>query len=178
MKNLTLILAPFLRMKKESLFVAIAVTSFVFSVFLLINGSMAAAATRLSNQNGTLSSIQNGPDGRPAWKVSGTWNLINQSSKSPTFNASFDMMKLDGSSMHKHTITATITSADFKVTGKTSTRTYYGTAIISMKEGPVSNVPIVIKLLSDGSMSIMPDPIKTKGHFGNTPIQGKTNVSS
>ena len=166
-------------MKKESLFVAIAVTSFVFSVFLLINGSMAAAATPLSNQNGTLSSIQNGPDGRPAWKVSGTWNLIKQSSKSPTFNASFDMMKLDGSSMHKHTITATtITSADFKVTGKTSTRTYYGTAIISMKEGPVSNVPIVIKLLSDGSMSIMPDPIKTKGHFGNTPIQGKTNVSS
>ena len=179
MKNLTLILAPFLRMKKESLIVAIAVTSFVFSVFLLINGSMAAAATPLSNQNGTLSSIQNGPDGRPAWKVSGTWNLINQSSKSPTFNASFDMMKLDGSSMHKHTITTTtITSADFKVTGKTSTRTYYGTAIISMKEGPVSNVPIVIKLLSDGSMSIMPDPIKTKGHFGNTPIQGKTNVSS
>ena len=66
--------------------------------------------------------------------------------------------------MHKHTITATtITSADFKVTGKTSTRTYYGTAIISMKEGPVSNVPIVIKLLSDGSMSIMPDPIRDKG---------------
>ena len=47
-----------------------------------------------------------------------------------------------------------------------------------MKEGPVSNVPIVIKLLSDGSMSIMPDPIKTKGHFGNTPIQGKTNMAS
>ena len=104
--------------------------------------------------------------------------MINQSSKSPSFNASFDMMKLDGSAIHKHTITATMISADFKVTGKTSTRTYYGTAIISMKEGPVSNVPIVIKLLSDGSMSIMPDPIKTKGHFGNTPIQGKTNMSS
>jgi hypothetical protein len=164
-------------MKKESLFVAIAVTSFVFSAFLLISGSM-AAATPLSNQNGTVSSIQNGPDGRPAWKVSGTWNLINQSSKSPTFAASFDMMKLDGSSMHKHTITATITSADFKVTGKTSTRTYYGTAIISMKEGPVSNIPIVINLSSDGNMSIMPDLVKTKGHFGNTPIQGKTNMSS
>ena len=163
-------------MRKEVLFGAIAVTSFVFSAFLLMSGSM-AAATPLSNQKGTVSSIQNSPDGRPAWKVSGTWNLINQSSRSPAFNASFDMMKLDGSSMHKHTITATtITSADFKVTGKTSTRTYYGTAIISMKEGSVSNVPIVIKLLSDGSMSIMPDPIKTKGHFGNTPIQGKTNM--
>jgi hypothetical protein len=154
------------------------VASFVFSAFLLISGSMTAAATPLSNQNGTVLSIKNGLDGRLTWKVSGIWNLINQSSKSPTFNASFDMMKLDGSAIHKHTISATITSADFKVTGKTSTRTYYGTAIISMKEGPVSNVPIVIKLLSDGSMSIMPDPIKTKGHFGNTPIQGKTNMSS
>ena len=178
MKNLTLIFLHSLRMKKESLFVAIAVASFVFPAFLLISGLMAAAATPLSNQYGTVSSIQNGPDGIPTWKVSGTWNLINQSSKSPTFNASFDMMKLDGSSMHKHTITATMISADFKVSGKTSTRTYYGTAIISMKEGPVSNVPIVIKLLSDGSMSMMPDPIKTKGHFGNTPLQGKTNMSS
>ena len=163
-------------MKKESLFRALAVASFVFSAFLLISGSMAAAATPLSNQNGTVLSIQNDPDGRPTWKVSGIWNLINQSSKSPTFNASFVMMKLDGSAIHKHTITATITSADLKVTGKTSTRMYYGTAIISMKEGPVSNVPIVIKLLSDGSMSIMPDPIKTKGHFGNTPIQGNCQL--
>src|SRR5690349_19345795 len=163
-------------MKKESLFVAIAMASFVFSAFLLISGLMAAADPPLSNQNGTVASIQNRPDGRLTWKVSGTWNLINQSSKSSTFNASLDMMKLDGSSMHKHTIIATMISADFKVTGKTSSRTYYGTAIISMKEGPVSNVPIVIKILSDGSMSIIPDPIKTKGHFGNTPIQGKTNM--
>ncbi|MFL6405170.1 MAG: hypothetical protein ACJ71M_17035 [Nitrososphaeraceae archaeon] len=44
-----------------------------------------------------------------------------------------------------------------------------------MKEGPVSNIPIVIKLSSDGNMSIMPDPIKNNSHFGNTPIQGKTN---
>ena len=164
-------------MKKETLFVAIAVTSFYFLAFLLITCSI-AAATPLSSQNGTISSIQNGPDGKPAWKVSGTWNLINLSSKSPTFNASFDMMKLDGSSKHKHTVTATITSADFKVAGKSSTRTYSGSATISMKEGPISNVPIVIKQSSDGNMSIMPDPIKTKGHFGNTPIQGKTNMSS
>jgi hypothetical protein len=45
-----------------------------------------------------------------------------------------------------------------------------------MKEGPVSDVPIVIKLPSDGYVSIMPDRVKTKDHFGNTPIQGKTNM--
>jgi hypothetical protein len=65
--------------------------------------------------------------------------------------------------------------ADFKVAEKSSTRAYYGTTTISIKEGPVSNIPIVIKLSSDGNMSIMPDPIKNNSHFGNTPIQGKTN---
>ncbi|MFL6401842.1 MAG: hypothetical protein ACJ72J_19965 [Nitrososphaeraceae archaeon] len=161
-------------MKRQILFVAIPMTS-VFLAFLLI-GSSIATATPLSRQNGIISSIQNGQDAKPAWKVSGTWNLINLSSKSPTFNASFDMMKLDGSSKHKHTINATITSADFNRAGKSSIRAYSGTATISMKEGPVSDVPIVIKLSSDGNMSLMPDPIKTKDHFGNTPIQGKTNM--
>jgi hypothetical protein len=128
------------------------------------------------SQSGTISSTQNGPDGNPEWKVSGTWDLTNLKSNSPTFNASFDMMKLDGSSKHKHTIAATITSADFSRAGKSSIRTYSGTATISMKEGSVTDVPIVIKLSSDDTMSIMPDSTKTKGHFGNTPILGKTNV--
>jgi hypothetical protein len=44
--------------------------------FLLIGISI-AAATPLSSQSGTISSTQNSPDGKPAWKVSGTWNLIN-----------------------------------------------------------------------------------------------------
>jgi hypothetical protein len=109
----------------------------VFLAFLLI-GSSIATATPLSRQNGIISSIQNGQDAKPAWKVSGTWNLINLSSKSPTFNASFDMMKLDGSSKHKHTINATITSADFNRAGKSSIRAYSGTATISMKEGRAS----------------------------------------
>ena len=130
----------------------------------------------LSRQSGIISSTQNGPDGKPEWKVSGTWKFTNLSSKSPTFNASFDMVKLDGSSKHQHTIDATITSADFILAGKSSVRTYSGTATISMKMGPVSEVPIVIRLSSDGNISIIPDPSKTKGHFGNTPIQGKTNM--
>jgi hypothetical protein len=57
-------------------------------------------------------------------------------------NFLLSMMKLDGSAMHKHTITA----ADFKLTGRTSARIYNGTATISMKEGSVSNVPINIEV--------------------------------
>ncbi|MFL6411813.1 MAG: hypothetical protein ACJ71K_11310 [Nitrososphaeraceae archaeon] len=157
-------------MNKQVLFAVIP------ALFASLIGSSIASATPLSSQSGTISSIQNGTDGKPEWKVSGTWNLANLRSNTPTFNASFDMMKLDGSSKHKHTINATIPSVDFLVAGKSSIRAYSGTATISMKEGPVSDVPIVIRLSSDGNINIMPDPTKTKGHFGNTPIQGKTNM--
>src|ERR687886_447227 len=170
-KSLTSIFILSFLMNKQILFAVISAL-----VPCLLIGSSIASATSLSSQSGILSSTQNGPDGKPEWKVSGTWKFINLSSNSPTFNASFDMMKLDGSSKHKHTIDATITSANFGRAGKSSVRTYSGTATVSMKEGPVSDVPIVIKLSSDGNMSIKLDPAKTQDHFGNTPIQGKTNV--
>ena len=145
--------------------------------YLLIGSSIASAAP-LSSQSGIISSTQNGPDGKPEWKVSGTWKFTNLSSNSPAFNVSFDMMNLDGSSKHHHTIDATINSAEYLIikAGKSSIRAYSGTATISMKEGPVSDVPIVIRLSGDGNISILPDPTKTQSHFGNTPIQGKTNV--
>jgi|SRR5947209_18422456 len=144
----------------------------------LLIGSSIASVAPLSNQSGTISSIQNGPDGKPEWNVSGTWKFTNLSSNSPTFNASFDMMKLDGSSKHKHTIDATITSAEYLIikAGKSTIRAYSGTATISMKEGPVSDVPIVIRVSSDGNISIIPDPTKIQSHFGNTPIEGKANM--
>jgi hypothetical protein len=164
-KTYLIFMPHFLIMNKQMLFAVIPVLGF------LLIGSSIAAATPLSNQSGTISSTQNGPDGKPAWKVSGTWNFINLKSNTPTFNASVDMMKLDGSSVHKHAITATLTSADLKLHGKTSTRIYSGIGTISMKEGSVSNVPVTIKLSSDNRMSIMLDPIKTTNHFGNTPIQ-------
>jgi hypothetical protein len=164
--------SPFFMMNKQILFAVVP----TLIAFLLTGTSIAAATLPLSSQSGTISSTQNGPDGKPAWKVSGTWNFINLKSNTPTFNASFDMTKLDGSSKHKHTVNATITSADFGRAGKSSICTYSGTATISMKEGPISDVPIVIKLSSDDNVSIMPDRVKTKDHFGNTPIQGKTNM--
>ena len=84
------------------------------------------------------------------------------------------MVKLDGSGMHKHTVN------DFKLTWnptKTSTGTTYdGTATVSMKGGPVSNVPITITVLDNGNISIMVDPKATNNHFGSTPIEGKVTA--
>jgi hypothetical protein len=59
-------------MKKKTLFVAAAATS-SFTAFLIF---YSIAATALSDQSGTITNIQNGPDSRQEEKGSGTWNLI------------------------------------------------------------------------------------------------------
>src|ERR1044071_4362401 len=77
--------------------------------------------------SGTIASLQNDKDGKPAWIVSGLWrgSLTNLTSDSAmmsssssannatanktnlptaTFNAVFNMVMLDGSAMHRHQI--------------------------------------------------------------------------
>jgi hypothetical protein len=140
--------------------------------------------------SGTIAGLQNDKDGKPAWVVSGLWkgsltnltsaammsssNASNTTSKQnlPTarFNTVFDMVMLNGSALHKHQI------SNFMLTGMSmptkTTTVYNGTATITMKEGPVSGVPVSIITLNDNVISIWVDPAKTMNHFGNTPIYG------
>jgi hypothetical protein len=136
------------------------------------NNTSATAGTSSADKIGSITSVQNDQAG--TWKLSGTWNFKSLNSNSPTFTSTFSMMKLDGSAMHKHIIN------DFKLAGnptRASTgSTYNGTATVSMKEGPVSNVPISITLSDNGNISIMVDPKTTNNHFGNTPIEGKVTA--
>jgi hypothetical protein len=128
------------------------------------------SAQEPGSKSGTIASLQNEKDGKPAWIVSGVWDFKNINSSSPTFNATFNMVMLNGSAPHKHTIT------DFKMTGsptkKNTASTYNGTATVSLKKGPVTGVPISIKLMGPQAMSLLIDPTKTENHFGNTPIYG------
>jgi hypothetical protein len=130
---------------------------------------MANAQKAQHSEFGTIASIQNGKDGKPAWVTSGVWDF-NINSNSPMFNATFQMFMLNGSAAHKHTIT------DFKIIGNPTTSnnatTYNGTATVSLKQGPATGVPISIKLMGDSAVSIWVDPSKTENHFGNTPIYG------
>jgi hypothetical protein len=142
---------------------------------------------------GTIASIQNDKDGKPAWVVSGLWRgtLTNMTSTAAmssnanntttttttknnlptaTFDAVFNMVMLNGSALHEHQI------SDFKLTGMSmpneKTAVYNGTATITMKKGPVNGIPISVRTLSDNVISIWIDPAKTMNHFGNTPIYG------
>ncbi|MFL6379368.1 MAG: hypothetical protein ACJ72R_18195, partial [Nitrososphaeraceae archaeon] len=103
---------------------------------------------------GTIASLQNDKDGKPAWLVSGIWrgSLTNMTSNTmssllknlppATFNAVFNMVMLNGSALHKHQISNFILIGMSMPNEKTVV--YNGTATITMKEGQVNDVPLSI----------------------------------
>jgi hypothetical protein len=148
---------------------------------------------------GTIASLQNDENGNPTWIVSGVWKgslsmgnktqggEANQTtSTSPTtanttapttgslpnatFNSKFNMVMTNGSAKHDHEI------YNFKLTSMSNpnntTSVFNGTATITMKQGPVENVPVSIKRIDNNVISIWIDPTKVNNHFGNTPIFG------
>ena len=141
--------------------------------------------------SGTIASLQNDKDGKPAWVVSGLWrgSLTNMTSSAAmmssssannttskmnlptaTFNSVFNMVMLNGSALHKHQI-SNVTLTGMSMPNE-KTVVYNGTATITMKEGPVNDVPMSIRTLNDNVISIWVDPAKTMNHFGNTPLYG------
>lgn len=144
--------------------------------------------------SGTIASIQNGINGQPEWLLSGVWSgavievdkdqllKLNQipsntitdkdnNTLAAMFQANFDMVMLNGSSLHTHNINEFTLSQISNDNDKSIV--VNGTATISMKEGPVNDVPISIKVLDNNVISIWIDPAKINDHFGNTPIYGQ-----
>jgi hypothetical protein len=147
---------------------------------------------------GTIASLQNDENGNPTWIVSGIWkgslsmgnetqgvgsNQTNTTSAAAnatsttgggppnaTLYSKFNMVMTNGSALHDHEI------YDFKLTNMTmpnnTTTVYNGTATITMRQGPVTNVPVSIKSMESNAISIWADPAMINNHFGNTPIFG------
>ena len=124
---------------------------------------------------GSITSIQDdNPDDNTEWIVGGVYRMENLNSTSPTFNASFYMIKTDGNASHTHDV------YDFVLAGEPVSNGNYtifdGTSTVTMREGPVTEVPTTITLLGDTGVSILFDPSKTNNHFGNSPIYGTQNL--
>src|SRR5215208_2171342 len=148
---------------------------------------------------GTIASLQNDENGNPTWIVSGVWKgslsmgnktqsgEANQTTSitattanataattgslpNATFNSKFNMVMTNGSAKHDHEI------YNFRLTSMSNpnntTSVFNGTATITMKQGPVENVPVSIKRIDNNVISIWADPTKVNNHFGNTPIFG------
>jgi hypothetical protein len=94
--------------------------------------------------------------------------MDNMNTTSPAFNATFYMIKIDGTTSHQHAI------SDFKLNGTPTTSsnstTFNGTSTVTMKNGPVKDLPTSIRLVDGSTVSIWLDPSKTNNHFGNTAI--------
>ena len=164
---------------------------FLFTTMLVVTGSIAVATVSLNiveaipnnwqDQKGlvfgAISSIQNNNQGKPGWVLSGHWftNIINKTKDSfnqtnpAKFDSWFYMSMLDGSAMHKHTI-SNFSLSDISSQGNTTS--YKGTVTITLKEGPVKEVPIEIKVMNNHVITLSLDATKTNKHFGDTPIYG------
>ena len=144
--------------------------------------------------SGTIASIQNNKDGIPTWLLSGAWKVaiinINEQQytidksasnsvdgESPMnfpnaiFEANFDMVMLNGSALHQHSI-YNFTLSDISMTNDNNS-IVNGTATISMKDRLINDVPISIKKLNNNIINIWTDRSKINDHFGNTPIYGQ-----
>jgi hypothetical protein len=122
---------------------------------------------------GGITSLQNDPsDNTITWILGGVYRMENLSSEAPTFNASFYMIKTDGNSSHSHDIyDLSLNTPIINNTLSNSTH-INGTTTVTMKDGPITNVPTNITILSDSAISIWLDPSKVNNHFGDSPIYG------
>ena len=113
-------------------------------------------------------------NGNPVWIVSGIWktNLSNQTQggdNSTIFDASFEMIKTDGTSKHTHTLTDFVLT---NVANQNNVTVFNGTGTISMPKGPITEVPLSIQVMNKDLGIINIDSKKTDNHFGNDPLYG------
>jgi hypothetical protein len=130
---------------------------------------------------GTISSVQNDENSNPAWVLFGHWksNLAsnqsiigsqgNETSRGGSFDAQFEMVRLNGSAAHTHTITNFVLSNSSQINNST---VFNGTATASLREGPVTDIPTSISIMGNKVISIWLDPSKVDSHYGKTPIYG------
>jgi len=147
------------------------------------NNSNDTTATNNQTQNSTgssndmikggITSLQNDPsDNTTTWILGGVYRMENLSSEAPTFNASFYMVKTDGNSSHSHDIYDLVLNTPI-IDNTTSNSTHLnGTTTVTMKDGPITDVPTNITILGDKAINIWIDPSKVNNHFGDSPIYG------
>jgi hypothetical protein len=141
---------------------------------------------------GNIASLQNDASGKQSWVVSGTWQMLvfkprfEENKIIPatvTFDSIFDMVRLSGQAKHEHTMSV----SDFNLTNVNNfinntdhvlTTIFNGTSKITMEGISQNNVPISIKMMDKGTVSLWVDPNKINYHFGNTPIYGVISKQS
>ena len=124
---------------------------------------------------GSISSISKDVNPATAWIVTGVYKIENVKT-TPTFNSTFYMIKTDGTSEHKHSIYDFKLNADPIVNTNINSTVLNGTSTVTMKEGPVKDVPTQITLLGNSVINILLEPTKVNNHFGSGPVYGNQHL--
>ncbi len=92
------------------------------------------------------------------------------SSQQFKFTAKIEMVRPNGTSFHEHEV------SDLKVIKFSKDQfgnpTINGTATVTMKDGPVKDVPVTIKIINNAAFAMTIGPDKVNNHFGTAPIFG------
>ena len=91
------------------------------------------------------------------------------------FHSIFNMVMINGSAPHIHKIyNATVNN----VAKQGNDTIFDGTVSITMKDGPVDNVPTQVTIANNNTIAISIDPSKVNNHFGDTPITDLYMIST
>jgi hypothetical protein len=85
------------------------------------------------------------------------------------FHATFSMVMKNGTAYHMHQI-SNATLEDVSMDGNNTIMK--GFVTVTMRDGPVSNVPTTWTINNNNTLAISMDPSKINNHFGDTPIYG------
>ncbi len=168
---------------KQKLLVSTLVVVVVSSLMIVLAVNPLHSAYSINPTNptddvikGSISSISNDPSNSTiAWITTGVYKMENAKT-SPTFNSTFYMIKTDGTSEHKHSIYDFKLNTDPIVNTNNNSTILNGTSTVTMKEGPINDVPTQITLLGNSAISIFLEPTKLNNHFGSGPIYGNQHL--
>lgn len=131
---------------------------------------------------GSIANIQLDADGNPEWIESGYWYLRLTPGESESDLPSahlvvrISMVGVDGTAAHGHSITS-YNLTDAFMEGNT-THVFEGTATVTMRDGPVRNVPLTIKIFNNAAVGMWIGPDMIDSHFGENPVYGTLTESS
>jgi hypothetical protein len=132
---------------------------------------------------GNIANVQLDSDGKPAWIQSGIWVMRASFAENATepqsvsLMARFTMVQTDGSARHMHMISG-FKPIEFTTEQNDTIHFLNGTATVTMKDGPVSDVPLTIKIFNGAVIGLWIGPDKVDSHFGSDPIYGILSARS
>lgn len=145
--------------------VCFVIAGTLFSINVTNSHAQLASFPDYERGYGPISSINND------WILTGGYmGYGNPSNVSDSgFHATFSMVMKNGTAYHMHQI-SNATLEDVRMDGNNTIM--QGSATVTMRDGPVSNVPTNWTINNNNTLAISMDPSKINNHFGDTPIYG------